>query len=227
MRAGCSDHHGSVPYTRYVPHIWSGACIFGRNHITHRRYRHRNGLDYANLALVHRIPLIIHLLKNACIFTCWKDIQILYQLYSYPIISKGVRLDKKWLWTFQEAERNRIFWRGAFGFWDSRACTIEFHKYPLTLWKVLFKTFGVRKWGTKKPLLPDTAVLPNCLPCVFQTFQANEWIKVINKHFNLLSTCYQVCKLNHLKHQEATIFLLLLLHKFTGENIMNIKLKDA
>lgn len=43
------------------------------------------------------------------------------------------------------------------------AWIIEFHKYPVTFCKILFKTLGVRKWSAKKPLLPDTAVLPNML----------------------------------------------------------------
>lgn len=178
MRARCCDHHSSVPYMKHLPHIWSGACILGRNHIIHRRYRRRNGLDYVNLALVHRIPFIIHLFKNACIFICWKDIQSLYQLCLYPLISKGIRIDKKLVWTFQEVERNRVFWRRrAFGFWDSMSLywVSQVSSY---FSKILFKTLGVRKWGAKKPLLPDTAVLPNCLSCVLPTFQANEWTKV-------------------------------------------------
>lgn len=96
-----------------------GLSFLRKSHITHRKCRHRYGLDYVNLDLVHRIPFIINLLKNACTFICWKDIQIIYQLYLW-VTSKGVRIDKKWVWMFQEVERNSVFWRrGVFSFWDS------------------------------------------------------------------------------------------------------------
>lgn len=120
MRTGCCDHRSSVPCIRHVSHIWSGSCISGgQEPHTHRRYRHINGLDYVHLALVHTIPFIIHFLKNTCIFFCWKAIQIIYQLCLYPVISKGVRIDKKLVWMFQKVKRNRVFWRrGAFDSWD-------------------------------------------------------------------------------------------------------------